>query len=87
MMKVFYVNQEIGNDPGLTVLEVGTNDYIMRSFNWWNVEDSDKVLTGMEIDVENGRIMAYSSVTEQPGYMISIDASDESGNIPLMIGL
>lgn len=87
MMKVFYVNKENGDDPGLTVLEVGTNNYIMRSFNWWNVEDSDRVLTGMEIDVENGRIMAYSSVTEQPGYMISIDASDESGNIPLMIGL
>ena len=87
MMKVFYVNKEIENDPGLTVLEVGTSAYTMRSFNWWNVEDSDKVLTGMEIDVENGRITAYSSVDEQPGYKISIDASDETGNIPLMIGL
>ena len=87
MIKVFYVNAAIEDDPGLTVFEIGTNDYIMRSFNWWNVENSDKILTGMELDVEHGRITAYSSVTDQAGYKISIDASDDTGNIPLMIGL
>jgi hypothetical protein len=59
----------------------------LRSFNWWNTASNEKPLTGMEIDIAEGRIRAYSSNADIPGYCILIDASDDgSGNIPFMIG-
>lgn len=87
MMKVFYVNKEIENDSGLVVFEMGTDNYIMHSFNWWNrIEGGTEPLTGMEFNIRDGKFTAYSSNTAQAGKYIVIDASDDSSNYPLMVG-
>ena len=87
MVKVFYRDTNIDDDSGLVVFEMGTDNYIMRSFNWWNrIEGGSEPLTGMEFNIRDGKFTAYSSNTNQAGKYIIIDASDSSGNYPLMIG-
>jgi hypothetical protein len=87
MIKVFYRNEKIDDDSGLVVFEMGTNNYIMRSFNWWNrIEGGTEPLTGMEFNIREGKLTAYSSNNDQAGNYIVIDASDSTSNYPLMIG-
>jgi hypothetical protein len=85
MLKMRYKDLNNPNDTGLDTLIVGKNDYILRSFNWWDTDDGTHPLTGMEINIGDGKIKAYSSNGAMPGYQISIDASDD-GTIPFMIG-
>lgn len=87
MIKVFYRDENIDDDSGLVVFEMGTNNYIMHSFNWWSrIEGGTEPLTGMEFNIRDGKFTAYSSNTAQAGKYIVIDASDDSSNYPLMVG-
>jgi hypothetical protein len=87
MIKVFYRDESIDDDSGLVVFEVGTNNYVVRSFNWWNrIEGGSEPLTGMEFNIRDGKLTAYSSNNDQAGKYIVIDASDDSSNYPLMVG-
>lgn len=87
MIKVHYRDAALGaDDEGLSVMQVGTTDYILRSFNWWNVAGKNVPLTGMEIDIGKGRIQAYYENTANARNFISIDASDDGRNNPLSIG-
>jgi hypothetical protein len=57
MVRVRYRNNDFDTN-GIDVLAIGTNNYILKSFNWWD-EDSDRVhdnitpkpLTGMLINL------------------------------------
>lgn len=87
MIKVYYRDINIDNDSGLVVFEMGTENYIMRSFNWWDrVDGGTEPLTGMEFNIRDGKFTAYSSNDDQAGKYIVIDASDDSSNYPLMVG-
>ena len=92
MIEIIYKDLDNDNDSGLGTLLVGTNNYILRSFNWWNDADGDQPLTGMEIDIGRGIIQAYYNSGTESDYRLRIDASDsgdsygEVVNSPLTIG-
>jgi hypothetical protein len=87
MIKVHYRDAALGvDDAGLNVMQVGTTDYVLRSFNWWNAAGKSVPLTGMEIDIGKGRIQAYYENTADVRNFICIDASDDGRNNPLSIG-
>lgn len=87
MIKVHYRDAALGaDDTGLNVMQVGTTDYVLRSFNWWNAAGKSVPLTGMEIDIGKGRIQAYYENTADVRNFICIDASDDGRNNPLSIG-
>ena len=87
MIKVHYRDAVLGaDDAGLNVMQVGTTDYVLRSFNWWNAAGKSAPLTGMEIDIGKGRIQAYYENTADVRNFICIDASDDGRNNPLSIG-
>ena len=77
---------------GIDVFAVGTNNYLLKSFNWWD-EDSDRVhdnistqpLTGMQINLQDGIFEAYAENGADATNWFRIDASYDSIK-PLLIG-
>lgn len=100
MVKIKYRDPNCDTN-GLDVLHIGTDDYVLRSFNWWDSGDTEldiptypadrdnaklpKPLTGMEINLREGTLSAYAENDAQARNWFRIDASDDS-NIPLAIG-
>ncbi len=91
MVRVRYRNNDFDTN-GIDVLAIGTNNYILKSFNWWD-EDSDRVhdnitpkpLTGMLINLQDGIFEAYAENGPNATNWFRIDASYDS-IVPLAIG-
>ena len=91
MVRVRYRNNDFDTN-GIDVLAIGTNNYILKSFNWWD-EASDRVhdsitpkpLTGMQINLQDGIFEAYAENGSDATNWFRIDASYDS-IVPLAIG-